>query len=577
MSRNFTRKSAGRDFISNEGGNAFMIFGLAFVPVMFMMGAATDYTRLTTLRAELQQGTDLATLAVASKMTDTTTNQQAQSQAQVLLNANPKLANATITNVSISADKQTFCASSQASMSSFFMKMARIANLNATVNSCANLAGGVDPNTTYEIALVLDNSGSMTNSTNGQTKLAALKTAANSFVDTMFSKAPNKISFSVVPFAGGVVAVDPTVSANRTQSWIDTQGQNSQHWIAFGGKTAATAAGFTNRFDIFAKLKVRNSQLDWRGCFEEPAYPYNVNADSLSTSSAETLMVPYLAPDEPDGSSYFQNSYMNDDGKKKSSSTTSTCSDSASGDWSALTHVCKYNQTASLSGSFGPSDFYGSNQFCPDNSTQAILQLNAAQSTIKSKISQLVANGNTALHTGFMWGWRTLTPSLPFSAGRAYGTQGNRKIMVFMTDGFNNWGAQTNTEVGSDYEALGYYTYNGAANKRLPDGTSGVGDATNYQTALTAAANTRTSYLSTSRKALDQLTLEACNNAKAAGVEVFTIGFSIPTDPIDQQGLNLLQACATNTDHYFAATNASQLNAAFSQIGIGLGKLRLSQ
>jgi len=584
MAMKSIKKDAPRVFISDEGGNTFMIFGLAFVPVMFMIGAATDYTRLTTTRAALQQGTDAALLSVASKMTNDTTVDQAQKQGQVILNSNPQLANATLGNVTISADKQTLCGMSTITIPNAFMSMTGVANMTSSITSCANLAGGVSPNTTYEIALVLDNSGSMTNSTNGQTKLAALKTAANSFVDTMFSKAANKVSFSVVPFAGGVVAVDPTDSNSRNYSWIDKQGNNSQHWVAFGGKTAANAAGFTSRFDIYAKLKQRNSQLDWRGCFEEPPYPKNVNADSLSPSDNESLLVPYLAPDEPDSSYYYYNSYLDDDGASGSNNywyynnnVTYSCATQGASGYSALTNVCKYKQTASLSGSFGPYDFYGPNQFCPDNATQTILQLNTSQSTIKTKISQLVANGNTALHTGFMWGWRSIGPSLPFSGGRGYGAAQNRKIMVFMTDGFNNWGTQTRTAVGSDYEALGYYTYNGAANARLPDGSFDGGDDVNYQTALTASANSSSSYLSTSRKALDNLTLEACNNAKAQGIEVFTIGFSIPTDPIDTQGLALLKACATNADHYFAATDASQLNAAFSQIGIGLGKLRLTQ
>ncbi len=562
-------------FSTDATASVAMIFGLALVPVMFMLGAAVDYARLSVTRSALQQANDAAALAVAVQLTQSTTTDQALKQAQVFLNSTPRLAKATVTKVSISQDRQTFCADAVVSVDQTFMKMAHIASFSTTAHSCANLAGGVDANTTYEIGLVLDNSGSMTNSTNGQTKIAALQTAANSFVDTMFSKAPSKVSFSVVPFAGGVVAVDPTVSSNRTLSWIDTNGANSQHWVAFGGKSAANAAGFTSRFSIYSKLAQRNSQLDWRGCFEESAYPYNVDANSVTTSNVETLMVPYLAPDEPDSSYYYNNSYLNDNGSSGWSSYNRTCSSTASGDWNKLTSVCKYKQTASLYGSFGPSDFYGPNQFCPDNTTQTLLQLSTTQSTIKNKINQLVANGNTNLHTGFMWGWRTISPGLPFGAGRAYNTQYNRKIMVFMTDGYNNWGDQTSTVVGSDYESLGYYTYNGAANKRLPDGSGG--DGVNYQTALAASANSGSSYISTSRKALDDLTLEACTKAKAAGIEVYTIGFSIPTDPIDAQGLALLKACATNSDHYFAATDASQLNAAFSQIGIGLGKLRLSQ
>jgi Flp pilus assembly protein TadG len=268
------------EFFANEGGNVIMMFGLTFLPVMFVIGAAVDYTRLTTVRSTLQQGTDAATLAVAAKLTSATTVDQAKRQAQVTLNSQPALSSATITNLTIAANKQSLCATSQMTVQSVVMQLANLATMTPSVTSCAALAGDGDggggsntsgSGTTYEIALVLDNSGSMNNSTNGQSKLQALKTAANSFVGTMFAKSPNNVKMSVVPFAGGVVAVDP--SGSRNQPWIDTQGNNSQHWVAFGGKTAATNAGFTSRFDLYANLKQRNANLDWRGCFEEPVYP----------------------------------------------------------------------------------------------------------------------------------------------------------------------------------------------------------------------------------------------------------------------------------------------------------------
>jgi len=566
-----------KSFRVDESGNVGMIFGLGLVPVMFMLGATSDYTRFATTRSALRQATDVAVLTIASKLTATTTDAQALAQAQVILNAQPGMSTASITTAAIASSKQTFCATSQVTIQNAFMQMAQLSSLTPTVTSCADLAWGANPNATYEIALVVDNSGSMTESTSGTTKLAALKTAAKSFVDTMFSKAPDRVQFSVTPFAGAVVAVDPTVSANRTLPWIDTAGANSQHWVAFGGKTSANAAGFNNRFDIFGKLKQRNTDMDWRGCFEALAYPQNVQ-DIIVSTDPETQFVPYLAPDEPSG--YANNNYIDDNGGVTTktytgSTTTYTCSDTANGDWNKITHVCKYKPTASKTGSYGPTAFFGPNAFCPDNATQTLMQLSTSQTTVKNKIDQLVANGNTNLHEGFMWGWRTISPKGPFAAGRAYTTTNNRKVMVFMTDGFNNWGAYPSTVVGSDYESLGYYTYNGQKNQRLPNGSAG--DGVDYQAALKSAANSSSSYLSTSRKAEDDLTLEACANAKNAGVEIFTIGFSISTDPIDAQGLALLQSCATNTDHYFAVENASQLNAAFSSIGIGLGKLHLSQ
>ncbi|WP_424362835.1 pilus assembly protein TadG-related protein [Methylocystis parvus] len=561
MAHNFKRKSAGRrDFISSEGGNAFMIFGLAFVPVMFMMGAATDYTRLTIARAALQQGTDAATLAVASKMTTDTTLTQALNQAQVVINSNPQLANATVTTGSISQDKQTFCATSTMTIQNAFMKMAQVANMTSSVTSCANLAGGVSPDATYEIALVLDNSGSMSSSAGGVSKMQALRSAATSFVNTMYSKSQN-VKFSITPFAAAVVALDPTNSANRNLPWLDQQGQNSQHWVAFGGKAAANAQGFNNRFDIYTKLKTLKSSWDWKGCLEGPTYPNNVNDVAPNPSDPETLFMPYLAPDEPSNSNY-NNNYLSD--------YSGTSCTQPSSNWAKLTNVCKYKAVTSAgSGGKGP------NWYCSDPTTQTLMQLTTQQSAVTSKIAQLEEGGNTNLHEGFMWGWRTISPNLPFAGGRSYNAPNNRKIMVFMTDGANNWQSNTSTAVGSTYQALGYYSYNGTKNNRFPDGTNG--DGNNYQTLLNASANKSSDYWGTSRDMLDDMTLEACTNAKAAGIEIFTIGFSTPTDPIDQQGLDLLKSCATNTDHYYKAENASDLNAAFSSIGIGLGKLRLSQ
>jgi hypothetical protein len=104
------------------------------------------------------------------------------------------------------------------------------------------------------------------------------------------------------------------------------------------------------------------------------------------------------------------------------------------------------------------------------------------------------------------------------------------------------------------YEAPGYFTL---ANGRMPPGNQNI------------------TSLQQSRAALDELTLEACTNAKAKGIIVYTVGFSISSDPIDQQGQNLLANCATDSAHAFIANDANSLVSAFNQIGIGMGKLRI--
>ena len=80
---------------------------------------------------------------------------------------------------------------------------------------------------------------------------------------------------------------------------------------------------------------------------------------------------------------------------------------------------------------------------------------------------------------------------------------------------------------------------------------------------------------SQSRAALDELTLQACTNAKAKGIIIYTVGISVSSDPIDTQGQNLLQASATDKAHAFIANDGNSLVDAFNQIGIGMGKLRI--
>ena len=127
------------------------------------------------------------------------------------------------------------------------------------------------------------------------TKIQSLRTAATSFTNTMFSKVTTgKLKMSITPFNAAVNAVDPTIAANRTLSWIDTGGNSSQHWTVFGdpgtrdafadlaarnlaAKNDAKANGFTSRFDIYAKLKAARSSWDWNGCFEPQPYPMDVN------------------------------------------------------------------------------------------------------------------------------------------------------------------------------------------------------------------------------------------------------------------------------------------------------------
>lgn len=71
---------------------------------------------------------------------------------------------------------------------------------------------------------------------------------------------------------------------------------------------------------------------------------------------------------------------------------------------------------------------------------------------------------------------------------------------------------------------------------------------------LTDGSNNKTSW--------DTDTKKYCNKAKDKGIEIYTVAFQAPV-----AGEKLLKDCATSIDHYFDASQAAELVAAFKAIG----------
>src|SRR6202521_6269986 len=52
-------------FDSNAAGNTAIIFGLAFIPIIGLVGAAVDYSRTNLVRSQMQSALDSTTLMLA--------------------------------------------------------------------------------------------------------------------------------------------------------------------------------------------------------------------------------------------------------------------------------------------------------------------------------------------------------------------------------------------------------------------------------------------------------------------------------------------------------------------------------
>jgi hypothetical protein len=187
----------------------------------------------------------------------------------------------------------------------------------------------------------------------------------------------------------------------------------------------------------------------------------------------------------------------------------------------------------------------GPNFMC---TTTAVTPLTTSQSAITTAIDNQVAQGATNITAGIMWGWRVLSPSEPFTEGRAYADGENQKILIVMTDGANTY-YPNSSMVESWYGAWGY-----TVKDHLETGSTSPSTST-----LVTKMNERTAL--------------ACVNVKAAGIQVYTIAFEVS----DTDTLDMLEECATEPEMAFQSSNSAELLAAFAAIGDDISLLRIAQ
>ena len=446
-------------------------------------------------------------------------------------------------------------------------------------------------NSTYEIALALDNSGSMAESANGQSKIQALQAAATSLVQAINpNPSAPAAAISVVPFASSVnVGANYHYSSNA--SWLDRFGQSSIHWQNYV-RPAGTSWQPGSRFDVYTAMGAT-----WGGCVEERPKPYLTTDTPASSANPDTLFVPYLAPDDPgpavgetgysftpsaqypatqnNGQYLSFNSYLDDSGGICAAGDAWATADAADpvSHGSGATKLCKYkgqtaaNVLSAISGVNGGSGRFpaGPNLGCSTAALQP-LTTDMTQITGTGVLSKMVPNGDTALLPGFMWAWRTISPNGPFTGGggalgartpKAYSVANNAKIIVLMTDGFDHWVSNPWSPYQSMYSSLGFYVNNRVAGY----GGSSAGPTT----------------LSNYRVQMDAALVEACTNAKAVGVQIYTVGFSVPSDPIDAQGVSVLQACASRPQDAYLAADASSIIATFKTIASNIVARRITK
>lgn len=554
------------DLGRDRGGNVAMLFGLTLLPFTFLLGAAIDYSGASDLRARLQRATDAVGLQLCQMSNSLTYDDYYKAAKDVLLPSYLGNQAFEIKDFSLIQNPHRIKLVTSTVYNTAIVRI--LGSRFDTIEIDADAQCQNQPET-FEIALVLDTTGSMARTSGTQSKMEALKAAATNFINFVY-KTPKlaQTRISIVPFAAGV-KVDP--ATYRNASWIDQNGNASYHWnVVKEDLQTIRAAGVKSRLDAFRMLRSYVPAWDWAGCFETLPYPLNVRDGAPSPGNPDSYYVPMFAPDEAGdgGQLYHQdatgawvvsaNSYINDSDPPGTPG--SICPVVA--DESLRTNRgCKYLSPKNPQPSNG-SLATGPNFSC---TSRALARLTNDKTLLLNEISQLQPAGNTDIHEGAIWGWRTLAPSgrSVFGDGKGYNTPFNHKIMILMTDGMNTWSSNPYNPVKSYYSAYGFYKNPDLSlpNSRFP--------ATNANISNDAQA----------RAGMDALTLETCRNFRASepNAVIYTIGFSVPSDPIDQQGIKMLRDCAGSPERAFVANDSQSIIDVFQKIGDRIAGLKLTE
>ena len=631
------------DFLKNKNGNIAITAVIAMIPILSAVSAATDWSAFSRQRSAIQQSLDAAALASARELSGIGENEDVllKAYAKDFFEANVE------TNVDLSTIDFSFNITH--GDTSLEPPIPTTIELTATLNYDTVFAPimGIDEitaditsqisvgNRSVEIALVMDNSGSMSSNS----RLSIMQTTTKALVSSIFtagsySEIIDPVKFSVVPFAGMV----NIGTNNKNQTWFDKNGWSSIHHENFNWDTyqttnttayqysGSTVTGFKEqingswewltRLDVFDLLNE-----EWDGCVEMRPWPYNstddvvsinqsytsvqsaFNADGNSETNnngADALFVPTFAPDTSSqkytyknyGNYYtyndtynFSNSYINDFYVKNgiqfgtnaapdsSDFVNPTFNPNQKGSSDQINRQGWMFKYQSGKASSPLTSSKGPNYYC---TTPAITELTDTKATVDSAINAMQANGTTNIQQGLTWGWRSLSDNAPFTGGRPDDDARNMKYIILLTDG-NNYYPANSTPNLTGYGAWGYAH---PSQNRWNEGLSSSDlSGTIYES--TFFDSTPESHSDT-EAIMNAHTLQSCNNAKADGVSIFTIAFDVASGSSVK---SLLEACSgsgiqdgqllvKNAEFYYDV-NGDNLDDAMASIAAQIGDLRI--
>lgn len=201
-------------FKSDQRGSVAMMFGFAALPLIGIAGAAVDYSRAAAEKSKLQRATDAAVLQLVREPR-TATSTQLAARAETLMSAlyqAPK--GASLDKPVVQRSGEALVLTAKGSIPNGLMQVVGLRD-----TAFAAEARVTASQERIELALVLDNTGSMAQEIDGKVKIEELRAAALKLVDDLrrIATGPDDVRVSIVPF-DTEVRVD--AGTYRNKDWL---------------------------------------------------------------------------------------------------------------------------------------------------------------------------------------------------------------------------------------------------------------------------------------------------------------------------------------------------------------------
>ncbi|MEL6285927.1 MAG: TadE/TadG family type IV pilus assembly protein [Pseudomonadota bacterium] len=372
-------------------GNMAMLFALALVPIVGMVGFGIDSSRQLSAANHLQKAVDTAVLSTARTMVDTSlTEVQRKAAAIDMLTANYASKGDVTLGVPVVTFPETNAIHVEVAgtLPTTFSSVFGVSALNIEASAGARYTSA----STVEAVLVLDTSASMQG-----TPLDDLKVAASAFAADLLDPTKPEIKVGIVPFSEYV----NVGMGNRSATWIDVDADYTD------SGTSCHTPGCTCQ---------ASSPTSWTN----PETGETGTGSSCSSWSCPVGATPVCSTWTRDYAWYG-------------------CVGSRTPPWD----VQDVRWDVDVEGLL---DTNGNKCGAP------LLPLTNVETNVSGAIAGLYAQHEwtmTYMPAGLSWGLRALSPAAPFTEAMSdtdFAANGGKKLMVLMSDGSNTASRSSNGE-----------------------------------------------------------------------------------------------------------------------------------